>query len=441
MNTLERIQQVLKEESIAEWLIEEQQAEDAEAYFVKKALDTRRAKTVTKYAVTVFRRMEGPQGTGKGFTEVLLPAEPTDETLRREIKGAYYAAQFALNPDYTQPKAEKAPLCKSTAKMAGMPLAQVVGKLAEAAFAEDNRKDSYLNSLEIFAYRETHHVYSSEGTNVSWEQDRVDGEYVVQCKEPKDVELFYLFSYKDMETEALAAQVRGSLQNVADRAIAKRELKTGQYDVLLEGEDLSKLFLLHANRMTATAVFAGYSTWKVGDDIQHSEGGELLNLTMKGSTPYSDQGIRLKDMKLIENGCVKGYWGGNRFCQYIHIEPTGNYDTIVCDNEGTMTVTEMQEQVKKTGRPVLMPVLFSDFNVDPFTGNFGGEIRLAYLYDGQSVRPVTGGSVNGNVLEAQKTIRFSKERYQHFEPRNPFGELSYEGPLAALLENVTVAGV
>ena len=74
----------------------------------------------------------------------------------------------------------------------------------------------------------------------------------------------------------------------------------------------------------------------------------------------------------------------------------------------------------------------SDFQMDEASGHFGGEIRLAYLIDGDGkATPVTGGSVNGSILEAQKNLVFSKERYL---------TAGYDGPYAVRLKNVSVAG-
>ncbi len=45
---------------------------------------------------------------------------------------------------------------------------------------------------------------------------------------------------------------------------------------------------------------------------------------------------------------------------------------------------------------------------------------------------MTGGSVNGNIFEAQKTLVFSKEMQV---------EKNFEGPRAVVMERVLVAGV
>ena len=82
-------------------------------------------------------------------------------------------------------------------------------------------------------------------------------------------------------------------------------------------------------------------------------------------------------------------------------------------------------------KPYLMPVAFSDFQMDEMSGRFGGEIRLAYLYDGETVKTVTGGSVNGSLLEKQDNLLFSKETFK---------TSNYSGPLAILIPAVSVAG-
>ena len=82
--------------------------------------------------------------------------------------------------------------------------------------------------------------------------------------------------------------------------------------------------------------------------------------------------------------------------------------------------------------PCLWAVTFSDFQMDAMSGHFGGEIRLAYLIEADgTVTPVTGGSVNGSILEAQKNLTFSTDRYL---------SIGYDGPYAMRLSGVSVAG-
>ena len=106
------------------------------------------------------------------------------------------------------------------------------------------------------------------------------------------------------------------------------------------------------------------------------------------------------------------------------MEPTGNYRVV------TVPVGDTPMEAL-TAEPCLHVVSFSDFQMDALSGHFGGEIRLGFLHENGKVTPVTGGSVNGSILDAQSRMTFSKER---FRIKN------YDGPLAVRLEGVNVAG-
>ena len=155
--------------------------------------------------------------------------------------------------------------------------------------------------------------------------------------------------------------------------------------------------------------------------------GERVNITLKATQPYSAEGIAMKDRIMAENGVLKTIHCGKRFADYLGIDATGDYGAFEC-NCGSENFDEM-----KNG--ALYVSVFSDFQMDSYTGQFGGEIRLAYLFeekDGETVvKKFTGGSINGSIFDVQKTMVFSKERYK---------DDSYEGPFAVKLKNISIAG-
>ena len=157
-----------------------------------------------------------------------------------------------------------------------------------------------------------------------------------------------------------------------------------------------------------------------GEKVQ----GEKLNITLHASNPYSSEGIPMKDLTLLKEGELKAIHGNARFAYYLGVEPTGIYSAVKLNN-GTKAFEEMKKE------PYLYVVSFSDFSMDSLSGYFGGEIRLAYLFDGEKVTPVTGGSVSGNLLELQKDMAFSTERYK---------DKDYDGPFAVEFHGVAVAG-
>ena len=422
---IERIKSALARCGIGLWRINEQADETAELFFVKKQLDTRRSKDVRKYEVTVFRDVDG-QGDkpARGFTSVTLIASMDDARIDEELKGAYYAAQFAANPYFDLTDPVQAPSVKKTGELAEEPLARSAGKMVKALFAPDIHEDAFLNSAELFVTRSSHRILSSEGTDVSYTDASVKGEFVVQCREPEDVEMHNIYEYDELDGEALSAKVAEALNFVRDRARAQKILKSGKYDLVLSGNQAATVLSYYVQRSAASAVYAKYSTWKVGEDVQGETSGERLNLTLRATDPYSDEGVPMADLPLLEGGALNAYHGPNRFCRYLGVKPTGIYRKFSCAN-GTAPFEELKKG------PCLWAVTFSDFQMNAMSGHFGGEIRLAYLIEDGKVTPVTGGSVNGSILEAQKDLTFSTQRYQ---------TARYDGPYAVRLKGISVAG-
>lgn len=425
---IQRIKNALSRCGVSLWRINQREEETAELFFVKKQLDTRRIKDVRKYEVTVFRDVEAKDGgrPSRGFTSVMLVASMDDERLDEALKGAYYAAQFAANPYFDLPDPVQAPMVEKTGELAQAPLAQSAGKMAKALFAPDVHQDAFVNSAEIFVVRSACRIVSSEGTDVSYTDARVNGEFVVQCREPEDVEMHNTFEYDELNGEALSAKVAEALTFVRDRARAQKILKSGKYDLVLSGNAVAEVLSYYADRSSAGMVYAKYSTWRQGEDVQGETQGERLDLTLRAFHPYSPEGIPTGvDLPLLEGGKLLTWHGPNRFCRYLGVKPTGDYRRLVCAN-GTVPF----ESLKKG--PCLWAVTFSDFQMDEMSGHFGGEIRLAYLIeeDGK-VTPVTGGSVNGSILEAQKDLAFSTDRYL---------TARYDGPYAMRLKGVSIAG-
>ncbi len=422
---IERIKRALAECSIAMWRINDTREETAELFFVKKQLDTRRFKDVRKYEVTIFRDVEGEK-PGRGFTSLTLLESMGDQEIKDQLADAYYAAQFAANPTYDLADPVQAPIVEKAGILAKSPLAESAGKAAQAIFAPDVHQDAFLNSAEVFVVHRTQRILSSGGTDVAYTDAKLEGEFVVQCLEPEDVEIHNAFSYDSLDTQALSQKVEEALTFVRDRAHARRVLKSGKYDVVLSGNAVATVLSYYSSRASAQMIYPKYSTWQVGQGVQGENlAGAKLDLDLCATVPYSEEGIPMADLPLLREGELKAIHGGNRFCRYLGVKPTGQYRKLRCLNTG------MPFQELKAG-PCLWAVTFSDFQMDAMSGHFGGEIRLAYLIEEGKITPVTGGSINGSLFDAQGQLAFSNERYE---------AANYSGPYGLRLKDVNVAGV
>lgn len=409
--------------AIANYRINQTTTASSELFFVKKRLDMRRIKQTVLYQVTVFHDFTDDGKEMRGSSTAYLYESMTPDEVMQAVSDAYQAAGNAKNPAfalYTPAQTEPVIIPGEES----VSTAEAVQRLSAALFAADTRTDAFVNSAEVFAEQLTEHIVTSEGVDVCYSRQRYRGEFVVQCKEPVDVEQYFPFEYATVDEDALTALVAAALDTVCDRARADAKPAGGKYDIVLSGHHLATLLGFYNDRSSAQYVFARYSQYQPGMYVQGDDAtGERLNLYVQPTAAYSEEGIPMVERALIRDGKLCFLHGPTRFCRYLGIEPTGNYRKLRLEG-GTVPFEEMK-------KGCLYPVSFSDFQMDSMSGHFGGEIRLAYYYGENGVQLLTGGSINGSFLDAQKSMVFSLETYS---------DANYVGPLAVRLKNVSVSG-
>ena len=146
---------------------------------------------------------------------------------------------------------------------------------------------------------------------------------------------------------------------------------SGSYRLILSEDYVSTLFDFYKDKADAGYVYAGYSDYKIGDNVQADDDGKIagdaITAEFKADVPFTSEGIRLIDRPFMDKGVLKTITGNARFSSYLGIEPTGVYDDLSVEC-GTTSVEEMKK------KPYLHVVNFSDFQMDSFDGHFGGEI-------------------------------------------------------------------
>ncbi len=431
------IKNILLEEKIETYLITESKSDSAELFFIKRALDVRRKKSVRKYEVTIYHDFEKNGEKMRGSSKAdIFPSMEKDE-IRDKLKEAYYAASFVCNPYFELPQGVKEDSAAKPSELASMPLEESAIEAAKALYSQDmpQGKDNssvekqcgtFINSTEIFSCRTSKRIVGSNGTDVSYVKHSINGEFVVQCIENEDVEFYSQFEYDELDRNALAEKAKDALEAVRARSYAKHALKSGRYTVIIDKENLVELLSYYLDRANASNIYAKYSDYNIGGNVQGDDiKGELLNISVLPSAPYSAEGIPMRQNALITEGKLDMIHGSTRFCRYLDIPPVGTYSKIKLSANGK-SLDEMKAE------PHLYIVKFSDFGMDTLSGHFGGEIRLAYLFDGNETHIITGGSINGSITDAQKDLEFSKEEYH---------DSKYTGPLALKMKNISVAGI
>lgn len=426
---IECIKRALAEKKIDIYQISEKKTESVELFFIKRQLDLRRGTNVVRYTVTVYRDFEENGTKYRGSASVILQNGMNGDEIEKKLEDAYYAASFAKNKWYPLPTGKEISGVKEMESNLSKDWKGAALRAAKAVFAADNRSDVFINSLELFTRCIQTRILNSEGIDVSFRKYRLDGEFVAQCLAPQDVETYEDFEYDSFQEQEIKEKVCRTLDLTRDRAAAVKTPEAGEYSVILSGKYVPTVMEYYCERSHASLIYQGYSNYHIGDDVQMAGNeeavtGERLNMSLLATAPYSEEGIPMNDRVLLENGTLKSIHGGTRFCYYLGVEPTGDYQKISMA-EGTVPFEEMKKD------KYLYVVNFSDFQMDSMSGNFAGEIRLAYLYDGATVMPVTGGSINGSIVKAQKNFSFSKEMQS---------DTKFSGPLAIRIDHVMVAG-
>jgi len=419
---INKILAAIKKCGIENWVLNVSETESTEIFMIKKNEDMRRGKTVTDISATVYHDIEKDGTVLRGASSIQLYPDMSEEELTGKLSNAYNNAVYAANPFYELPE----PTVQDQSGAQLPALNEAADAMLCALYAPDTEVGCFINSAEIFASKSHNRTLTSKGTDVKYDTFSVNGEFVVQCTDGADVEMYCSFEYLKPDAASLTEKAAQALKTVRDRAHAKDAPAAGEYDVLLTDEHVATLLGAYTDRCNAAMVFPGYSAYKTGSKVNADDcAGERLNIDVFSKAPFSMDGIPMPRRTLISNGTVNAILGETRMCRYLGIEPTGSYYCMICLN-GSMKLEDM-----KQGK-VLMPITFSDFQCDSMSGFFGGEIRLAYLFENGKVSIVTGGSISGSLTKKQDSLKFSRERYCC---------ANWDGPKAVLIPSVSVAGV
>jgi predicted Zn-dependent protease len=212
---------------------------------------------------------------------------------------------------------------------------------------------------------------------------------------------------------------------------------TGTCPVVISREALLPLFeafIFHSSAKTIDMGISAFSRGKSvcgGKDVE----GDPLTLVSDPTIPYGIRtfpfdrdGVPGKRLVIIDRSIFKNIWATREYADYLKVPATGEFGNLVV-TPGTTDEAALLSGGE--GGPVLHVVEFSFLHPDAATGSFVDEIRLGYLIEHGTARPVRGGSVSGNVFECFRKARFSREC---------FTSGRYIGPRSIRFEDLTISG-
>lgn len=422
---LENIIALLKESGVHAWEVTELKQRGWEFYFIRHALDQHRAKDVEYIQIKVYQLLE--DGAFMGSASAGLPPTASEAEAKKLIQDLAYRATLVKNKPYPlNPPRPGVPM------EAPVDLAAIAEDFIRtmAALPETDTED--VNSYEIFVNEKVLRFVNSEGVDVTERFPDSMIEVVVNArKDGHEIELYRNFCSGTCDGAGLREKLSKAMAYGRDRLRTRPTPNLEKADVLFSGADACSIYEFFSDRCDPAMIFRRMSDWEPGKPVAQELLGDKLSVFARRELPNSSknrgfdgEGAPIRDVSIIQDGVVRELLGGRMFSSYMGLE--NSFDPTNIEVTGG---TASEEELRKG--PYLEAVEFSDFQVDTLTGDIFGEIRLAYWHDGETVTPVSGGSVSGSMFDFVKTMRMSREQTQYDNMRIP---------ALTLLKNVTVTG-
>ena len=425
---VDRLIDILKESGVHAWEITDTRTEGWEFYFIRRRLDQNRAKDVEHIGVKVFQKTDE---THMGFAEAELPPTASDREARALVADLAYRATLAPNIAYEL----NAPGPEHTLHTDGQrpDVRAIAADMIRALSSVEETDTEDINSAEIFVSAVTVRFVNSMGIDVTETFPSGMTEAVVNARrDGHEIELYRMYRYGECDPSAVVRDITAAMNYGKDRLLAGPTPELGKADVLFTGQDARELYSYFTERLSAGMVVRRMSDWKPGEPIDPDLRGDRVTVTAvrhldnsSANRAFDSEGAPIRDTVLLEDGVTRRFLGSRMFSAMLGLE-----DSFIPSNYtvtgGTGSVRELRQGT------YLEPVEFSDFQVDAVTGDIFGEIRLAYLHEGDRVRPVTGGSISGSMRELLRDMRMSSESVR-------YNNMSI--PAATRLKGVTVTGV
>lgn len=405
---MKRLVEILNKSNLADYQIVQKETVSHQAFFIKQQLDQHRISSVTHTKLTIYVDSQDKSKRGSATKEI-YPNE-TDEEIRKDIESMKFDASLAMNKYY--------PLVEDQhyfEEKEDFDLVKSLENVVKAVQSIEDTETEKINSYEIFVDEERYHIYNSKDVDVTFNKTSEMVEIVINSlSKEHEVEVYHMIEAgADQTSEAIREEIIEVFKKASDRSKAVPAKKMSKAHVLISGSDLKEFFDYFRAKINAQMIYGGMSQNKVGDVIQNGE--DCDKITLKAvkemnysntNLPYSLEGVKASNFTILDNGKYVNNVGSARFAYYLGLNDV-KYASNFTVEPGSKSIEEMKKD------PYLEIAQFSSFQVDTVTGDFGGEFRLAYYYDGNSVTPVTAGSVTINMNDVLDHIYLSKESKQY----------------------------
>ena len=425
---MEKLIRALSNSAINDYKIIEVNKESSELFYVGKKLETNRATDLKEVNVTIYVDVDNKRGSASfAYYDYL-----SEEELVKLINDKIYAAKFALNEFYEIPSKSSEIPCKNPSNFDSRNLSDIALDIGEAVFKADHYEDGFLSATEVFVTRKNRHIVNSRGVDVS----EVTYEGYVELipaweKNGEETETYNILKFSNLDKDEITRQVDELLLLTKARMDAVPFKSDKPLTVIIEDEGVPRTLSFFVSDLSYASEYQHMSLSKIGESVQGDDiKGTPLTIDLlpsyvgaSASSSIDSDGVILKPVSLIKNGIAQARYGSYQFGYYLKEKhPTGVLPVVkvACGNK---TLDDYK------GEPYLRCVKFSAFQLEHYSGYFGGEVRLGFYFDGEKEIPVTGFSIAGSLHELKGNIVCSKESVV---------ESNYVGPKYLFIKGMSI---
>ena len=384
-----------------------------ELYYVGNKVETERATETMSTRITVY--VHGEDGS-MGDSAFPVYASMDEAAVEAAVDRAIERAKLVHNQPYALAEGgvETHEIPSVIADMRGQDVARIA---AQAVTAAEIPEGGSINATEIFVVSETTRVRLSTGLDKTQTTHHVAIEAIpTHTDDRESVELYEWYESNDLNPEDITAEIGDKMREVQARhAAVKGEAQV--VDIALRAKEIADVAEYLTDELSYESLYRKANAFAVGDDLQAGRTGDPLTITMtnavKGSrfsSAFDEDGVNLRPRTVIEQGKAVATWGSSRFGQYVgEAEPSGR---LRCIEVASGTLEQTPERY-------LECVSLSGIQLDVYNDYIGGEIRLAYLHEGDKVTPVTGISMSAQLSKVLPSLRLTANKVSHGNYRGP----------------------
>jgi predicted Zn-dependent protease len=300
-----------------------------------------------------------------------------------------------------------------------------------------------LNSAELFVnYYISRHI-NSEGLAYESELSELYLEAAMEkAGQENDKEVHEFTTAVTADDLNIESFVNDCALQIAVLGKSEEPETTDNATILIDKEALSQMLDAILEQLNCTNEYLKLPFLQAGDIFGGGEG-DALHLELNPSIPcmvlssaYAVDGLPAQPGLLIENNVVKNRVIGNRFGQYLELNPNGITGNLVV-KPGTLTSDSL------AGTEYTEVIKFSSLLIDARKLTWSSEIKLGkHVATDGTVTLVKGGVVSGNLKENFTDCRLSSNVGSVNVPQSSYAPpLGYHGPDAMLItKGVSIAG-